>query len=186
VTLRVYVTARNPAGATTAISDHTFPTIAVARLGPSMTRAPAIAGDLELGERLTATRGTWSGFAPIRYVTVWQRCDATVTVCKAVKGVKGLKYTVTTADIGFRIRFSVVAANSIGSIRARSEATEPIFLGPPKPKGRRIVGTDRADYLPGGGGDDTLLGGGGSDTLVGGAGDDRLDGGAGNDYLDGG
>lgn len=186
VTLRVYVTASGPGGVATAISDHTFPTIPAPRLGPAMTRAPAITGDAELGGKLTATRGTWSGFAPIRYVTVWQRCDATATVCRAVKTVKGLAYSVTAADIGYRIRLSVVAVNPIGSVRARSEATEPIFLGPPKPKGRRVVGNDRPNYLPGGGGDDILLGRGGNDTLVGGAGDDRLDGGAGNDFLDGG
>jgi Tol biopolymer transport system component len=186
LTLRVYVTATNAGGVATAFSDHTFPTIPVARLGPSMSSAPAITGDAELGGSLSATRGAWSGFAPIRYVTVWQRCDATVTVCKAAKSAKDLTYTVTPADLGYRIRLSVVATNSIGSVRARSEATEPIILGPPKPKGRRIVGTNRPDYLPGGGGDDQLLGRGGSDTLVGGAGDDRLDGGPGNDYLDAG
>lgn len=186
VTLRVYVTATNAGGVATAISDHTFPTIPAPRLGPSMTTAPTITGDAELGGKLNAARGAWTGFAPIRYVAVWQRCDATVTVCRAVKSAKGLSYTVTPADLGYRIRLSVVATNSIGSVRARSEATEPIILGPPKPKGRRIVGTDRPDYLPGGGGDDQLFGRGGSDTLVGGAGDDRLDGGLGNDYLDGG
>lgn len=186
LTLRVYVTANSPGGSATAISDHTFPTIPAPRLGPSLTRAPAITGDAKLGGKLAGTRGTWSGFAPIRYVTVWQRCDATLTVCRAVKTVKGLTYTLTAADLGYRIRLSVVAVNSIGSVRARSEATEPIILGPPKPKGRRIVGTDRPDYIPGGGGDDQLFGRGGSDTIVGGAGDDRLDGGAGNDYLDAG
>jgi len=186
LTLRVWVTARNSGGAATAISDHTFPTVRVPLLGPSMTTAPAIKGKAELGRTLTATRGTWRGAAPIRYVSVWQRCDATLVVCRAVKSVKGLKYTVSRADLGYRIRLSVVAANSVGSVRARSVATEPIILSRPKPKGRRIVGTNQPNYIPGGGGDDQLFGSGGSDTIVGGAGDDRIDGGRGNDYLDGG
>jgi Tol biopolymer transport system component len=186
LTLRVWVTANSPGGSGTAITDHTFPAIPAPRLGPSMTVAPAISGEAKLGGRLTGTRGTWTGFAPIRYVSVWQRCDATLTVCKAVKSVKRLSYPVTAADLGYRIRLSVVAANPIGSIRARSEATEPIILSPPKPKGRRIVGSNRPDYIPGGGGDDQLFGRGGADTIVGGAGDDRLDGGLGNDYLDAG
>jgi hypothetical protein len=151
-----------------------------------MTAAPVISGEAKLGSRLTATRGTWTGFAPIRYVSVWQRCDATLAVCKAVKSVRGLSYLVTRADLGYRVRISVVAANAIGSLRARSEATEPIILSAPKPRGRRIVGTIRADYIPGGGGDDQLFGRGGHDTLAGGAGNDRLDGGAGNDYIDAG
>jgi Tol biopolymer transport system component len=186
LTLRVFVTATSRGGPATAFTDHTFPTIPAPRLGPSLRSAPEIDGLLELGRVLTATRGAWAGTAPIRYVAVWQRCDATVTVCKAIKRVKTLRYRITSADIGYRIRLSVVAVNPLGSVRARSQATEPIFLGPPKPKGRHIVGTNRAEYLPGGGGDDRLIGRGGADTLAGGAGDDRLDGGAGNDYVDAG
>ena len=185
-TLRVYVTASSAGGSATAVTDPTFPTIRAARVGPSLKVAPAITGANRLGGLLTGTRGSWTGFAPIRYVAVWQRCDATITVCRAVKKVKTLRYRVTLADVGWRIRLSVVAANAIGSVRARSEATESVFLGPPKPKGRRIVGTNRAEYLPGGGGDDRIFGRGGPDTLVGGAGDDHLAGGAGNDYIDGG
>jgi hypothetical protein len=186
LTLRVYVTATSLGGSGTAISDHTFPTIPAPRLKPALSSAPTLSGEALLGETLTATRGSWTGFAPMRFVATWQRCDATVTVCKAVRKVKGLVYRIGPADLGWRIRLSVVAVNAIGSLRAPSEATEPIVLGPPKPKGRRIVGTNRPEYVPGGGGDDQLFGRGGSDTLIGGAGDDRLDGGAGNDYLDGG
>jgi len=186
VTLRVFVTASGIGGSTTVFSDHTFPTIPAPRFAPSATTAPALTGDAVLGGTLTATRGTFTGFAPIRYVSTWQRCDATVTICKAVKGVKGLIYPVTRADLGWRIRLSVAAVNSIGSIRARSDATEPIVVGQPKPNGRRVVGSSRADYIPGGGGDDVLIGNGGPDTITGGKGDDRISGGEGNDYLDGG
>lgn len=183
-TLRVYVTASNPGGEAVAFSDHTFPTVPKPRLAPSATAQPAVTGKTTVGSVLTGTRGTWSGFAPIRLVSVWQRCDATLTVCRAVKTVKGLLYRITAADIGYRIRLSVVAVNPVGSLRVRSGATEPIVLAPPKPAGRRRVGTERADYLPGGGGDDQLFGLGGSDTLPGGGGNDRIDGGDGNDYID--
>jgi len=186
VTLRAYVTATGVGGSSTQFSDHTFPTIPAPRFAPSMASAPTITGVAVVGRTLVATRGSWLGFAPIRYVSVWQRCDATVADCKAVRTVKGLTYELTAADIGYRIRLSVFAVNSIGSLRGRSEATEPIILGQPKPKGRRIVGTARADYIPGGGGDDVLSGLGGPDTLLGGRGDDTIKGGAGNDYIDAG
>jgi Ca2+-binding RTX toxin-like protein len=186
VTVRAYVTATSPGGSTTAFSDHTFPTIPAPRFAPSVTTAPAITGDAKVGGTLTATRGTWAGFAPIRYVSRWQRCDATLTVCRAVTTVKGLVYKVTLADVGWRIRLSVVALNSIGSLRTRSEATEPIIFPQPKPPGRRVVGSNSADYLPGGGGDDVILGRGGHDTIVAGKGDDRINGGDGNDYIDAG
>ena len=187
LTLRVWVTARqrgrlrdrdhgshlpdDPDAAPRAVADGRRPRSAASRSSARCSPRPAARG---------------RGFAPIRYVSVWQRCDATVTVCKAVTRVKTLRYRITRADLGYRIRLSVVATNPIGTIRARSEATEPIILTPPKPKGRRIVGTNRPDYIPGGGGDDQLFGRGGSDTIVAGAGDDRLDGGLGNDYLDAG
>ena len=186
VTLRVYVTATSAGGAATAFSDHTFPTIPAPRFAPSTVAAPTLTGVAALGRTLVATRGTWAGFAPIRYVSVWQRCDATVTICKAVRDAKGLTYKLTDADVGYRIRLSVSAVNSIGTLRARTDATEPIIVGPPKPKGRRIIGTARNDYVPGGGGDDFLSGLGGHDTLMGGKGDDRIMGGAGNDYIDAG
>jgi len=66
---------------------------------------------------------------------------------------------------------------------------------------QKIVGTDRADRIAGGGGDDLLEGAKGSDFLSGGArarralrphgddtllGSDELEGGRGSDYLDGG
>jgi hypothetical protein len=97
-----------------------------------------------------------------------------------------MNYKLGAADIGYRIRLSVVAVNSIGSLRTPSEATESIILGPPKPKGRRVVGTSANDYVPGGGGDDVLSGLAGNDTLMGGKGDDKITGGAGNDYVDAG
>ena len=186
VTLRVYVTATNPGGSTTAFTDHTFPTIPAPRFAPSVTSAPTVTGVAEVGRTLVGTRGTWSGFAPIRYVSTWQRCDATVASCKAVKSVKGLNYKIGSADIGYRIRLSVVAVNSVGSLRTPSEATESIILGQPKPKGRKVVGTSGNDYVPGGGGDDVLSGLAGHDTLMGGKGDDKITGGAGNDYVDAG
>ncbi|MBA3245054.1 MAG: PD40 domain-containing protein [Actinobacteria bacterium] len=185
VTLRVYVTATGLGGSTTQFSDHTFPTVPAPRLAPALTTAPLITGDAVPGETLTATRGAWTGFAPLRYSSAWQRCDATVTVCRS-RAVKGLIYKVTAADLGFRIRFIVVARNSVGNARANSDATEPIVLGPRKPKGRTIVGTSRSEYIAGGGGDDILSGRGGNDTIRGGGGDDRLNGGDGNDYIDGG
>ena len=49
-----------------------------------------------------------------------------------------------------------------------------------------LFGTDVAEGLEGGAGDDNLFGQGGADGLVGGAGDDVLDGGAGDDLLNGG
>ena len=50
----------------------------------------------------------------------------------------------------------------------------------------RIIGTDAAEVLHGGGGNDTLFGKGGNDSLYGDAGNDVLDGGTGADLFRGG
>lgn len=49
-----------------------------------------------------------------------------------------------------------------------------------------LLGTEDADRLIAGGGDDTLVAGGGDDTLIAGGGDDILIGGSGDDILNGG
>jgi Ca2+-binding RTX toxin-like protein len=117
---------------------------------------------------------------------IWQRCDATGGACKTIDGAKKITYFPTFSDIGYTLRVNVTVTNAYGKLVSSSDATEPIPASPPRRKGRRIVGTARADYLPGGGFDDVILGMRGNDTLVGGAGDDKLDGGPGNDMLTGG
>ena len=57
---------------------------------------------------------------------------------------------------------------------------------PPQPKGRKIVGSKKSDYLAGKGGNDTILGKAGNDTMLGNGGDDVLRGGTGADVITGG
>jgi Ca2+-binding RTX toxin-like protein len=60
-----------------------------------------------------------------------------------------------------------------------------IIIDPPTDPtpGKDLTGTDGADLMIGGEGDDTLDGAGGSDLFLGGTGDDTLTGGAGNDLF---
>jgi hypothetical protein len=81
---------------------------------------------------------------------------------------------------------AVTVSNKLGKATALSAATGAVSLGKPLPRGRHIVGSNKADYLAGGGGNDTILGRGGNDTILGGAGNDLLEGGPGNDVIDGG
>ena len=79
-----------------------------------------------------------------------------------------------------------VGVNQI--LRVREDGTTPPPPPPPPPggSGENIVGTNSADDLSGGSGDDTLSGRGGRDVLNGGAGDDVLFGQVGIDTLTGG
>jgi hypothetical protein len=48
---------------------------------PSNTSAPAISGQAQQGQTLTADPGTWSGTTPLAYAYRWRRCDAAGAGC---------------------------------------------------------------------------------------------------------
>jgi hypothetical protein len=184
--IRVWITGANQAGSALAITNHTFPIVDKKHFAPSTVAAPDIVGTVGIGRQLTASSGSFDGDDPLTSELSWQRCDATGDSCKTIKGATKVTYFPTFSDIGFTLRISVNVSNAYGKLVALSTVTEPVPATPPRKKGRRIIGTAKADYLPGGGFDDVILGRGGNDTLVGGAGADRMDGGAGNDVLTGG
>jgi hypothetical protein len=184
--LRVYITATNPAGASTGFTNHTFPVVDKQHFKPLPVDQPAIAGTLQIGRQLTADAGSFNGDTPITTTLQWQRCDATGAACRAIPKATKVVYFPTINDLGSTIRFVVTAKNSYGTTVASSDSTEPVLGVPPHRRGRRIVGTSAGDYLTGGGYDDVILGERGNDSIFGGAGDDRLDGGPGNDVITGG
>ena len=184
--IRVWITGTNVAGSDVGITNHTYPVIDKQHFSPSADSPPAIAGTLALGRQLTANIGSYEGDLPIETAFVWQRCDATGSHCHTIPNVKRVVYTPTAADIGYTLRLSVTATNAYGNMVVQSDPTDPISMMPPHVRGRRIVGTDKGEYLAGGGHDDTIFGLGGNDTLLGGAGDDVIYGGAGNDIITGG
>jgi hypothetical protein len=184
--IRVWITGTNPAGSDVAITNHTFPIVDKAHFAPQAIQPPAIAGTVGPGRQLTGDIGTFNGDLPISTAFVWQRCDATGSACQTIPGATKVVYLPTAADVGYTLRLTVTATNAYGKLVARSQPTEPVAAGPPHRRGRRIVGTNRGEYLAGGGFDDTIFGLGGNDTLLGGAGSDRIFGGAGNDVITGG
>jgi hypothetical protein len=185
-TLRVWITGKNVAGSYTTITNHTFPIRDVPHFAPAPTANPTVTGDSRLGGKLTGSSGTWRGDSPITYAYRWQRCDAAGTACKSISGATRTSYVTTPSDLGSTMRFVVTGKNAYGTSLGLSAIGDPVVLTPPHVKGRRIVGTAKADYLAGSGYDDTILGEGGNDTLVGGAGSDTIEGGDGRDVVIGG
>ncbi len=184
--IRVWITGTNVAGSDVAITNHTFPVVDKQHFSPSVATAPTIAGTLTVGRQLTADIGTYQGDLPIKTSFVWERCDAIGADCHVIPKAKNVVYFATDADVGYTLLVSVTATNAYGKSVVTSTPTEPVALGPPHVRGRRIVGTAKGEYLAGGGHDDTIFGLGGNDTLLGGAGDDKIYGGAGNDIITGG
>jgi hypothetical protein len=120
-TLRFQVTAKNSDGSETALSNATG-TVADKANAPAEISPPTVSGSAVVGERLTATNGTWQGTNPISYTIVWQSCNAAVTACPGT-GKEGTTYTVANSDIGRRLRVRVTAKNSVGSSSGLSDTT---------------------------------------------------------------
>jgi len=184
--LRVWITGSNLAGTDTLITNHTFPIIDKQHFAPSATLSPSVAGAALPKRQLTADIGTFSGDLPIATSMQWYRCDAVGDDCHAIPKATKVVYFPVAADVGFTLRLFVFASNAYGTLLAKSDPTAAVASNPPNIRGKRIVGTQGSDYLPGGGHDDTILGLGGNDTIIGGAGDDTIDGGRGNDVITGG
>ena len=182
-TLRVYITATNPAGSVLGTTNHIFPVIDRQHFGPSTISQPTIAGTVGLGLKLSADEGSFAGDTPIATSLVWQRCDATGSDCHTIRGATKTTYTPTPADFGSTLRVAVVATNAYGTIVAPSAETAPVTVPWPHLRGKRIVGSARSDYLVGTPRDDVIYGGRGNDTIQGNGGYDTIYGGSGNDVI---
>src|SRR4051794_14821508 len=108
-------------GTTTATTTGTTTTTA-AQSAPSNTDRPSISGTARDGSVLTADRGKWSN-SPSAYAYQWQRCDANGANCAPIAGANSDHYTLSSADVGHRLRVQVTASNSGGSGTATSEPT---------------------------------------------------------------
>ncbi|WPB80056.1 hypothetical protein KYC5002_13030 [Archangium violaceum] len=121
--LMLRVTATNILGAVQAPSNVS---LVVRPPGPINTVAPALSGTARVGGVLTVNTGTWTGAAGATYTTAWLRCEETTLVCSPIPGETGSTYTLTSADLGSRIRARVTATTSEGSVPVRTAPSEPI------------------------------------------------------------
>jgi alpha-tubulin suppressor-like RCC1 family protein len=120
-TLRVLVTGENSIGSTSATSEASETVEAAG--APKNTSSPVITGTEKLGERLTASNGSWSGSRPLAYHYRWERCNTAGESCTAIEGATKPSYTAASADVGSTLRVNVTAANSLGSAGAISTQT---------------------------------------------------------------
>jgi len=137
------------AGAATAALTLTAVALAVGRAtAPQNTSLPSISGAARDGSTLVASRGGWA-HAPTAYTYQWQRCDSSGGGCLPIAGgATGTRYTVTSADVGQRLKVAVTATNSAGSGSATSRPTDvvkatgtaPVDTSPPT-----ISGTFKED-----------------------------------------
>jgi hypothetical protein len=101
---------------------------------PVNSSPPSIAGTAKDGQRLKASRGAWTGQAPISFAYQWTRCDAAGGDCEAIVGASGVSHTVTHEDVGHALRVAITASDSAGSSSATSAPTGTV--APVAPSGR--------------------------------------------------
>jgi len=103
-----------------------------ASTAPRNTARPTISGTARQGELLTADPGRWSGTQPMTFAYQWRRCDANGASCSNIIGATARTYTLTSVDVGNRLRVRVRASNDAGSGTATSLPSAVVAAEPPK------------------------------------------------------
>ena len=98
---------------------------------PPVPQSPTIEGGAPMvGRAVTAITGEWAR-RPYVFAYRWERCEAGID-CVPIAGASGPAYTVSSDDLGARLRLTVVGINLWGmSDPVSSALTDPVIEGPP-------------------------------------------------------
>ena len=127
-TVRAIVTATNANGSVSATSAATA---AIATGPPVSTTAPAVTGTAKSGQTLTTANGTWSGTATITYTRQWKRCNSAGASCTNISGATATTYTLAASDVGFTVKATWTATNSLGSATADTPLSAVVTVAAP-------------------------------------------------------
>lgn len=97
---------------------------------PVETGAPALSGTAREGNQLTLKNGSWTGATPLAYAYLWERDENGAWT--VITGASGTKYTLQYADVGKKIRATVIVTNSAGEGRATTNESETVAPAPAK------------------------------------------------------
>jgi hypothetical protein len=76
---------------------------------------PTITGNAVEGQTLSEQHATWSS-PPAGYAYQWQRCNSSGNDCNSIPKARAQTYTLTAADVGFRIRVGENARDAEGAV----------------------------------------------------------------------
>lgn len=134
--MRVTVTAKNSDGQSSATSKSSGVVQAAPAAAPRNVSPPTINGTPQEGQALTGDKGQWQGTEPIDYNFYWQRCDSNGGSCAGISGATRSVYTLTSADVGNRVRLRIQATNRGGRTNAYSNPSVVVAAkGPSLPPG---------------------------------------------------
>jgi hypothetical protein len=89
---------------------------------PRSLSSPSISGRARVGAILHGRIGAWSRSGPVAFLYRWERCRDRSCARTPLVG-RSLSYRVRAADRGSRLRFTVIAVNEAGRVRASSPPT---------------------------------------------------------------
>jgi hypothetical protein len=95
---------------------------------PTKLKPPRISGSAQSGQRLTASRGSWS-HKPKSYRYSWKRCNARGTGCKTISRATSSTYRLGKADVGKTLRVAVTASNAAGRSKPALSAHTAVVSG---------------------------------------------------------
>jgi hypothetical protein len=96
---------------------------------PANAAVPTVSGSARVDGTLSASRGSWTGTAPIDYGYQWQRCTSQGDGCVNIAGANDSSYRVAAADGGGKLRVVVSAGNWVSSV---SQAASAVTAAVPK------------------------------------------------------
>jgi uncharacterized repeat protein (TIGR01451 family) len=127
--LRVVVTATN-GNAPDASADSAF-TDAVTQQ-PANTALPSLSGNAALGDSLSATSGSWSGYPAPSFTYSWEDCpDNSGNGCTTIDGAISNSYVLAASDEGSMVRVLVKASNGVGSDVSVASGTSAAITAAP-------------------------------------------------------
>jgi len=145
-TLRVAVTGTNSVGNATAVSTQTA-IVATAPAAPANTTLPTISGTAQVGQSLTASPGTWTGFPAPTFTYQWRSCDSAGNNCADIAGATASTYTLVSGDATHTIRVVVTGTNGSGNATATASQTAVVAEAPANTLLPTISGTAEAGQL---------------------------------------
>ena len=96
---------------------------------PEIVSGPNIVGVPQEGQTLRAT-ATYTGDPTPAESWMWQRCPVDSGPCRDIPGATQNTYTLTAADVGYRIRVRLTVSNSLGEDDAKSGETDTVRAAP--------------------------------------------------------
>ena len=109
---------------------------AATTVAPNNVTEPRVTGEPRVGQVQRATRGTWTGTAPITYEYRWYRCDGKgapdASDCTRISNASDDTYVARQGDSGFRLRVQVIGRNADGQDTATSDPTAEITSAGPR------------------------------------------------------